>query len=123
MKTMSEEFMRVATKEVNEEIAAIDELLKSCKDDPSTIKKAALIEKHVHKIKGLAPMMGKEEIGEIAAMTDKILKHLVDGHDLKGVHNILLESIMFMKNNMAGSDSNLIELKQKFEANYANILD
>lgn len=123
MKTMSEEFNRVATKEVNEEIDAIDKILKSCKDDPSATKKASLIEKHTHKIKGLAPMMGKEGIGEIAAMTDKILKHVIDGHDLEGVYDILLESIMFMKNNMDGSDSNLIELKQKFEANYANILD
>lgn len=123
MKTMSEEFIRVATKEINEEIASITEILKSCHNNSDAIKKASLIEKHIHKIKGLAPMMGKEDIGEIAAMIDKILKHVIEGNDLEGVNEILLESNKFMADSMSGNDSNLHQLKQKIEANYANILD
>lgn len=123
MKTMSEEFIRVATKEINEETGSIAEILKSCNDNSSAIKKASLIEKHIHKIKGLAPMMGKGEMGEIAAMIDKILKHLIEGNDLDGVYEILLESNKFMKDSMDGDNSNMHQLKQKIEANYANILD
>jgi chemotaxis protein histidine kinase CheA len=123
MKTMSEEFIRVATKEINEEISSITEILKSCNDNSSAIKKASLIEKHIHKIKGLAPMMGKENIGEIAAMNDKILKHVVEENDLDGVYEILLESNKFMKDSMKGDNSNMHQLKQKIKANYANILD
>ncbi len=123
MKTMSEEFIRVATKEINEEIDSITEILKSCNNNSSAIKKAKLIEKHVHKIKGLAPMMGKGDIGEIAVMTDKILKHVIEGNDLDGVYEILLESNKFMKDSMDGTNLNMHQLKQKFEANYANILN
>jgi len=123
MKSMSDEFIRVATKEINEEIDSVAEILKSCNNNPSAIKKASLIEKHFHKIKGLAPMMGKENIGEIAAMTDKILKHVIEGNDLNGVYEILLESNKFMKDSMEGANSNMHQLKQKIEANYANILD
>ena len=123
MKSMSEEFIRVATKEINEEIDSVAEILKSCNNNSSVIKKASLIEKHFHKIKGLAPMMGKGDIGEIAAMTDKILKHVIEGNDLNGVYEILLESNKFMKDSMEGANSNMPQLKQKIEAKYANILD
>ena len=123
MKTMSDEFIRVATKEINEEIDSVAEILKSCNNNSSAIKKASLIEKHFHKIKGLAPMMGKGDIGEIAAMTDKILKHVIEGNDLNGVYEILLESNKFMKDSMEGANSNMPQLKQKIEAKYANILD
>ena len=68
-------------------------------------------------------MMGKVDIGEIAAMTDKILKHVIEGNDLNGVYEILLESNKFMKDSMEGANSNMHQLKQKIEANYANILD
>ncbi len=123
MKSMSEEFIRVATKEINEEIDSVAEILKSCNNNSSVIKKASLIGKHFHKIKGLAPMMGKGDIGEIAAMTDKILKHVIEGNDLNGVYEILLESNKFMKDSMEEANSNMHQLKQKIEANYANILD
>ncbi len=123
MKTMSEEFIRVATREINEEIGFITEILKSCIDNSSAIKKASLIEKHVHKIKGLAPMMRKMDIGEIAVMSHKILKHVIEGNDLDGVYEILLECNKFMIDSMHGDNLKMHQLKQKIEANYANLLD
>ncbi len=123
MKAMSDEFIRVATKEVNDEIAAINEILDSCNDDSDIFKKATLIEKHLHKIKGLAPMMGQEEIGEISATLDKILKSILDENKLDGVYDILSESNIFMKNCMNGSKTNFQKLKQKIKTNYAKILD
>ena len=123
MKTMSEEFIRVATKEINEEVGSISEILNSCTDNSGAIKNSSMIEKHIHKIKGLAPMMGKEDIGEIAVLIDKILKHIIEGNDLEGVYETLLESNEFMKESMKGNNPNQDQLKQKIEANYANILD
>ena len=35
------------------------------------------IEGHLHKIKGLSPMMGKERIGKISEMIDSILKNII----------------------------------------------
>ncbi len=122
MKTMSEEFKRVATKEVNEEIESISKILQDCNDDLSVTKKATMIQKHVHKIKGLAPMMGQEEIGVIAALNDKILKHLIEGNNLKDVFEILSESNNFMKNCMQGSRTLFNELKQKIETKYSKML-
>jgi len=122
MKTMSEEFKRVATKEVNEEITSISKILQDCNDDLSVTKKATMIQKHVHKIKGLAPMMGQEEIGVIAALNDKILKHLIEGNNLNDVFEILSESNNFMKNCMQDSRTLFNELKQKIETKYSKIL-
>ena len=120
---MSDEFIRVATKEVNDEISSIDEILDSCNDDSDVYKKASLIEKHFHKIKGLAPMMGQEEIGEISSIIDKILKSIIDENKLDGVYDILSESNIFMTNCMNGSKANFDELKQKIKTQYAKILD
>ena len=68
-------------------------------------------------------MMGQEGIGEIAALNDKILKHIIDGNNVNGVFEILSESNKFMTESMAGSKANFEELKQKIGTNYANILD
>ena len=119
---MSEEFKRVATKEVNDEISSISKILQDCNDDSGVTKKANMIEKHIHKIKGLAPMMGQEEIGEIAALNDKILKHLIDGNNLDDVFNIMYESNNFMKQSMQGSKTLFNELKQKIETKYSKLL-
>ena len=120
---MSDEFIRVATKEVNDEISAIGGLLESCNDDSDVFKKATLIEKHFHKIKGLTPMMGQEEIGEISSMLDSILKSIIDNNKPDGIYDILSESNIFMKNCMNGSKQNFHELKQKIKTKYAKILD
>ena len=123
MKSMSDEFIRVATKEINEEIDSVAEILKSCNNNSSVIKKASLIEKHFHKIKGLAPMMGKEMIGEIATLNDSLLNHILDGKHLEGVYSILCESNSFMEQSIKNLDINSAELKQKIETNYSKFLD
>ena len=76
---MSEEFTKVATKEINDEIASINKILKSCKTDLDISKNSKSIEGHIHKIKGLAPMMGKSGIGVIATLNDSLLTHIIEG--------------------------------------------
>jgi chemotaxis protein histidine kinase CheA len=120
---MSDEFIKVATQEIKEEIASIKNILDTCNDDPSIFKNSAPIEKHIHKIKGLAPMMGKEMIGEIATLNDVLLNHILDGKHLEGIYSILCESNSFMEQSIKNSDINSAELKQKIETNYSKFLD
>lgn len=120
---MSDEFMKVATKEVSDEIHSISKILGSCKSDEDISKNVVSIEKHIHKIKGLAPMMGQNEIGEISASIDKILKHMLKGNKIKNSHLLLSESALFMESAIKGDKKGFEKIKQKVETNYANILD
>jgi chemotaxis protein histidine kinase CheA len=95
---MSEEFLRVARQEVGQDIAEIGNLLAYCKTDYDITKSASEIEKHIHKIKGLAPMMGQEQIGHIATLLDKILKIMLAGNTVPKIHQTITRSHQFMQN-------------------------
>ena len=120
---MSDEFIKVSTQEINEEIALITKILESCNTDSDVSKNSQDIEGHLHKIKGLAPMMGKPGIGEIAALNDTLLNHIMEGQNIEGILTILNESTVFMNNFMNGSEQNINELKQKIETKYSKDLD
>jgi len=120
---MSDEFIKVATKEIKEEIASIKKILETCDDDSSVFKNSTSIEKHIHKIKGLAPMMRKEKIGEIATLNDILLNQILDGKHLEGIHSILCESNLLMEQSIQNSDINSAKLKQKIETIYSKFLD
>jgi HPt (histidine-containing phosphotransfer) domain-containing protein len=81
---MSDEFIRVATQEINEELSGIRTILGSCLNDSDVSKNSQQIEAHMHKIKGLAPMMGKENVGHLAKTLDAILKKIVAGNNVDG---------------------------------------
>jgi chemotaxis protein histidine kinase CheA len=120
---MSDEFIKVATQEIKEEIASIKKILDECKDDSGIFKNTTSIEKHMHKIKGLAPMMGKEKIGEIATLNDVLLNRILEGKKFDGIYSILCESNFFMEKSIQNLDINSKELKQKIETNYSRFLD
>ena len=120
---MSDEFIKVSTQEINEEIALITKILESCNTDSDVSKNSQDIEGHLHKIKGLAPMMGKTGIGEIAVLNDTLLNHIMEGQNIEGILTILNESTVFMNNFMNGSEQNTNELKQKMETKYSKYLD
>ena len=94
---MSEEFIRVATNEIEQDLEAISSILQSCEGDADVQKNSDQIEKHIHKIKGLAPMMGKIEVGELAKILDSLLKHLLSGKKIDGFFEPLTISIEQMK--------------------------
>ncbi len=117
---MSEEFLRVAKKEVTDDISEIGNLLRLCSDDSDITKNAAEIGKHTHKLKGLAPMMGKAEIGDIASVLDALLKLVTSGNvppdllqSMKKSHQFMLDVI-----NDRASDHALLksELDKKYSA-------
>lgn len=90
---MSDEFLKVARQEIQSEIDSLKEAFLTCTNDEQFYKKLSEIEKHMHKIKGLAPMMGQEKIGEIARISDIILKHIINHGMLKGSHSIISEAV------------------------------
>ncbi len=120
---MSEEFLRVAKKEVTEDIAEIGNLLKPCSSDADVIGAASEIEKHTHKIKGLAPMMNQEEIGQIATLLDKILKGVLSGKSVASVHQTLNMSHKFMQDAIEGDKSGFEALKSGIEHTYKDLLE
>lgn len=120
---MSDEFIKVATKEIKEEIASIKKILETCNGDSSVFKNSSSIEKHIHKIKGLAPMMGKENVGEIAELNDILLNYILEGKNLEGIYSVLCESNFFMENSLESVEIDSTELKQKIKTNYSKLLD
>ena len=89
---MSDEFIKVATREINDELAGITSILDTCSNDQDIVKNSNKIEQHMHKIKGLAPMMGKENIGNLAKILDSILKKIASGQTIYGFYEPLLNS-------------------------------
>ncbi len=119
---MSDEFLRVAKKEVSEDIAEIGNLLKNCQNDNDVLKNAIAIEKHVHKLKGLAPMMGHEQIGEIAALVDKLLKVTMSGKMVLGIYDTLKNSHQFMNDALNDTTVGFASLKGEIEKNHDSFL-
>ena len=93
---MSDEFIKVASREINGELSDINTILDSCKNDADVAKNSDKIEQHMHKIKGLAPMMGKENIGTLAKKLDSVLKKIMSGHKVDGFFEPLTISIKQM---------------------------
>jgi len=108
---MSDEFIETATKEINKEISELEKILSSCQNNVNVFSSAEKFQKHTHKIKGLAPMMGKEELGIFSAILDSIFKKMMDGDTIDDVFNVLSDSISSMKQYMSEPDYNLAEIK------------
>ncbi|MFB5630705.1 MAG: hypothetical protein ACE5RN_03865 [Nitrosopumilaceae archaeon] len=120
---MSDEFLKVATQEINDEIASIKKILKNCKNDSDISKNSLVIEGHIHKIKGLSPMMGKPAIGVLAEITDSLLNHVIEGKNIDGIFSVLIEVSAFMSDSMNGNEKKLDEIKQNMETKYSKYLD
>ena len=110
---MSDEFLNVATKEINEDLEELKKILAICKNDGSVISNADKLQKHTHKIKGLAPMMGKAHLGEISGSLDSLLKTSLDGGDFEGIFNLLSEILPFMTSLMIEDTCELSLIKEK----------
>lgn len=120
---MSDEFLRIAKKEVTDDVTGIGNVLKNCSSDRDIFKNASEIEKHIHKIKGLAPMMGQDQIGQIAAMVDRLLKAIIGGKEIPGIYVTVTKSYTFMQNTMGGSEADFSTLKTEIEKNHEEFID
>lgn len=99
---MSDEFLRIARQEIQIEIDNLKDIFLICANDEQLYEKSTDIEKHMHKIKGLAPMMGQEKVGEIARISDIILKHVTSQGMLKGSHDMILSAVQKMSDIFSG---------------------
>lgn len=93
---MSDEFLKVARQEIQVEIDSMKQVFVKCVNDEQLYNKSRDIERHMHKIKGLAPMMGHEKVGEIARISDIILKHVTNHGILKNSQKIIFEAVQRM---------------------------
>lgn len=118
---MSDEFIKIATAEINEEIQAISSILKSCTSNDDVYQNSKDLQSHTHKIKGLAPMMGQEELGAICSTLDAILKQINDGKKVEGIFDILNETLPHMENSMSKSDYNMSAISEKI-TNFSSML-
>ena len=110
---MSDEFLKIATAEINDEISEIQNILNSCHNNLDVSVNAAKIQKSTHKIKGLAPMMGKEEVGSLSSLLDSVLKKIMDGAVIDEIFESLIDTVDEMKHSMTNSNYNLDEIKQR----------
>lgn len=120
---MSDEFIQVATKEINEELDEIKKIIDTCDNDLDISKNSKDIEKHTHKIKGLAPMMDKSNVGTISLLNDKLLKQIIEGKSINGILEIISESNELMKQDMKGNKIDANTLIHKINENYSEFLD
>ena len=119
---MSDEFLRVAKEEVTDDISKIGDLLKNCSGDSDVLKNAADVQKHTHKLKGLAPMMGQSEIGDIAAILDTLLKVTISGMSVQEIFQSMKKSNQFMHDAIRGDKSGYVSLKTDLDKKYSEFL-
>ncbi len=110
---MSDEFIAVATKEITADIDSIENILKLCTNDADIFQNASTFQKHTHKIKGLAPMMGKESLGDLSSSLDDVFKKIIDGENIVGVFALILESVIHMKKSMNATDYDFTPINEK----------
>ena len=90
---MSDEFLKAARQEIQVDLDGLEQVLSSCRNDEHIFNNSKRIEGHLHKIKGLAPMMGQDKIGKVAHVSDIILKHIMDNGTLDGSYTIIAEAV------------------------------
>src|SRR5574337_1472870 len=107
---MSEDFLRIAMQEIQTEIDNLKDIFLTCTNDEQLYEKSTEIEKHMHKIKGLAPMMGQEKVGEVARISDIVLKHVSSQGMLNGSHDMILSAVQKMSGIFSGQAGIEIEI-------------
>lgn len=110
---MSDEFLKVATAEINNEISEIQNILNSCQSNLDVSANAVKIQKSTHKIKGLAPMMGKEDLGNLSSLLDSLLKKIMNNIIADEILEPLIIAVDEMKKSMTCPDYNLDKIKQR----------
>ncbi|MBI3841826.1 MAG: Hpt domain-containing protein [Thaumarchaeota archaeon] len=119
---MSDNFLKIARKEIQDELDLLQKIIANCKNDSDVSNNAKEIERHLHKIKGLAPMMGQVGVGEVARVSDVILKHVISNGILHGTYQALVQSNMLMRELFGGSTKkDLTEFKNKIRQKFPSL--
>jgi len=121
---MSDNFLKIARQEIQAELDSLQRILIQCNDDKDISNNGNKIEKHLHKIKGLAPMMGQNNVGEIAKINDSIIKYIIENGTQNGTYQVMSESLQIMQeifNDTNKKDTE--EFKNKIRKNFSHILN
>jgi chemotaxis protein histidine kinase CheA len=110
---MSDEFIEIATKEINDEILKIQKIVNSCHNSNDVFENVVIIQQSTHKIKGLAPMMGKTTLGNLAVSLDALFKKIFNDSIPDDLFESLVAVVIEMKNSMDNSDYNLDKILQR----------
>lgn len=102
---MSDEFLKVAKAEILSELGELKRIATSCNDDEHIFENSLSIREHMHKIRGLAPMIDSKDVGEIAKTGDIMLRYIIDNGPLPGSHYIITSMINDMEKIFRGFDS------------------
>ncbi len=94
---MSDEFLKVARQEIQSELNELERIVLHCNNDEHIFKNSQSIRHTLHKIKGLAPMMGQEKIGELAKTSDSILRYIITEGLLPGSCVVIVKIVEDMK--------------------------
>src|SRR5712692_548294 len=106
---MSDDFHKVARQEIKDELDIMERIISNCKNDEHIFMNSEQIELHLHKIRGLAPMMGQDKVGEVAKTCDIVLKHIINKGILKGSYVVIIRAIEKMTNLFNGDNINDID--------------
>jgi chemotaxis protein histidine kinase CheA len=121
---MSDNFLKIARQEIQAELDSLQQILIQCNDDKDISNNGNKIEKHLHKIKGLAPMMDQNDVGEIAKINDSIIRHIIENGTQGGTYQVMSESLQIMQeifNDTNKKDTE--EFKNKIRKNFSHILN
>ena len=110
---MTDEFLNIATKEIKEDLHELETLLTRCKNDHDVTTFTSEFQKYTHKIKGLAPMMGQDSLGDVAKSLDSLFKKLMDGSGAVGIFGLLSEIFPFMMSLMTEPKIDSVKVQQK----------
>jgi chemotaxis protein histidine kinase CheA len=121
---MSDNFHKIARQEIQEELDSMKQILLQCNNDNDISKYGNKIEKHLHKIKGLAPMMDQNNVGEIAKLNDIIIRHIIENGMLSGTYQIISESLHMMQEIFNDTNKkNIDEFKIKIRNTFSHIFN
>ena len=95
---MSDEFFKIARQEIETELHELELIVTNCKNDEHVFKNSRKIEEHLHKIKGLAPMIDQEMVAEISKTADVVMRHIINQGALNGAYNFIKDAVVQMKN-------------------------
>ncbi|HLA22891.1 MAG TPA: hypothetical protein VJZ17_05575 [Nitrosopumilaceae archaeon] len=119
---MSDNFIKIARKEIQDELVGLESILAGCVNDVDISDNAQNLEKHLHKIKGLAPMMGQQGMGDLAKMIDIIIKHVIADGTLEGTYKIITEANLMMKQLFDDSAiKNIQEFRNKIQQSFPTL--
>jgi chemotaxis protein histidine kinase CheA len=119
---MSDEFLKVARQEIRSELDELERIVLHCNNDEHIFKNSRDIKEHIHKIKGLAPMMGQEKIGELAKISDSILRYIMNEGPLPGSCLVIVKTVEDMKKILGGLNIyDLLDFKKQVRDEFPQI--